>query len=197
MDPKTKMKSLIVFTGFVVVILTLLSTRFIFDNENSAEDSCGEVIQERTVKNEVFEIKSIVRRQNTPIVPGACYSFYSKNAIETNWKKVFSVRFDEILPSTYIHATFVDDKTGYVFLGENYAVTTDAGHSWELWNADEFFERVAYPKSRSIEDVKILPDGTGLMKLFKHPNDSSTVTLITADFGKMWQLSPSNQNQSR
>lgn len=186
---ENKIKMKIVFTSVLVGILLCFvcvsKDGGVFDSNT---DGCGKTLQELITQNDIFKIKLVVQKEQFIIAPGACYSFYSRNNKNNQWQKVFSLQFDDPISVPDKHIRFVNDKVGYIFLGEIYAVTTDAGDSWALWNSDNFSESFPEINARSIKYVKILPDGTGVMEFYKYPEDSTVITLITSDYGKFWNF---------
>ena len=81
---------------------------------------------------------------------------------------------------------FVGEQVGYLFMGWVYAVTTDGGRTWSVWDASKELPqwRTNY---RLIEDVTLGADGTGKMLLNPLEPQPSRPELVTDDFGRHWK----------
>ena len=84
---------------------------------------------------------------------------------------------------------FVGDKTAYVFMGWMYAVTTDGGRTWSVWDAEKELPNCTYCNYKLIRDVQLKPDGAGRMILNPTPNTPGAVSeLRTRDYGRHWTV---------
>ena len=109
------------------------------------------------------------------------YSFETPRGI------IFSVRLDNKVNVGGEQAQFINDKICYLFLAGKYAVTTDGGDSWSVWDAERDYGNCLCDNCYCIQDVKLLPDATGIMKV-KLVSEDKVVELQTKDFGKHWSL---------
>src|SRR2546421_5602863 len=131
--------------------------------------------------NNIFRIRvTAYAEENAGFVGGAYYVFESAPAGSNDWGKIVTVRHDDPIPIPRQQIRFVSDKVAYVFMIWTYAVTTDGGSTWKVWDA--FKDLPQLQDHPAIDEVQIKLDGTGRMT-FK----SSTVTapeLHTDDYGK-------------
>lgn len=120
-------------------------------------------------------------------VPGAYYKFESGNAAETQWQEIATFRHDDPVPIPREQVRRMNESVAYLFMGWMYAVTTDGGKSWTVWNAEHDLPGWRCCNHRLINDVTLNTDGTGTMKC--HVIDSSrgeVPKLLTRDFGRTW-----------
>lgn len=106
------------------------------------------------------------------------------------WRQVTKSWTDE--PTATPHRDcmrFIDSRTGYLFHNEKYAVTTDGGQSWAVWDA----ERKMQARSCFIQEVKVESDGRGSMTLecSRIHDTYGSYGLSTDDYGRSWH--PFNQ----
>ena len=99
------------------------------------------------------------------------------------WTSIFSLRQSEINNSSVRnHVRFISDQIAYVFVGSQYAGTTDGGRTWFSWDATEA-ECCSDPL---IRDVHIAPNGTGNMQLVTSDPKRAVLDLQTSDYGRRW-----------
>ena len=91
--------------------------------------------------------------------------------------------YDDPIPIDKNTIGFVNDAVGYVSMINRFAVTTDGGTEWSVWDISGI-ERLKNDRSCRIQSVSILQNGSGTMDI--RCNKSSTV-LNTADFGVSWK----------
>jgi hypothetical protein len=65
-------------------------------------------------------------------------------------------------------------------MGNKFAVTTDGGMTWSVWDAVKNL-----PDCADIKDVQIEPSGDGIMQLLSFTKQKVPV-LRSKDFGKSW-----------
>jgi hypothetical protein len=133
-----------------------------------------------------LKIVVTARPEEKSFVPGAYYSFEAVD--DSNSKReIMTFRHDDPVPINKDGIVFVNDDIAYVFMGWQYAVTTDRGKSWQVWSAEKDLPGWKCCNYRMIQEVRLSPDGTGTMKLNPIPNRQGEVPeLVTKDFGRHW-----------
>jgi photosystem II stability/assembly factor-like uncharacterized protein len=82
---------------------------------------------------------------------------------------------------------FINNQIGYVYMNSFYAVTTNGGQTWSVWNAVEALP--GWNKSYLyIQDVDISPSGKGTLKLLPFTSGQAGPTLHTDNHGQQWSL---------
>ena len=147
----------------------------------------GSKINERwETSNSAFKIRVTAYAEEGGIVGirGAYYVFESAPIRSDTWREVMTYRHDDPDPIPRDQVRFVNDKIGYVFMVYKYAVTTDAGATWQTWYIVTDMSNWSNSRAR-IKDVKIGEDGIGSMSL--HPVlDQKQTELFTKDYGRHW-----------
>ena len=140
-------------------------------------------------ENKAFRIRVTSYEEKDADVSGTYYLLESTSKSSTAWHEILTLRHDDRpdLPNDQIR--FLNDDTGYVFMEWMYAVTTDGGNSWSVWDATRDVPDWQWSKYGVIRDVRIEPDGSGtmLLKPIADPN-SRVPTFHTHDFGRHWQV---------
>lgn len=120
--------------------------------------------------------------------PGTYYSLETPEENPAYWQSVFTIRLDKQIPIPKDQLRIVSDKTAYLFLGWVYAVTIDGGHSWSIWNAEEYFDGCKNCSSVLISDVQINLEGKGEMSLGIAQGEAiDLLILLTEDYGQTWK----------
>ena len=120
-------------------------------------------------------------------VPGAYYKFESGDAAKNHWREIATFRHDDPLPIPREQVRRVNDGVAYLFMGWMYAVTTDGGKSWSVWNAERDLPAWQCCNYRLIGDVALNADGTGTMTCNVIDSARGEVPkLLTRDFGRTW-----------
>jgi hypothetical protein len=57
--------------------------------------------------------------------------------MRTEWREILTVRTDEPISIPRENIRFVDDQICLFFHDNYYAVTSDSGRSWSIWDAQE------------------------------------------------------------
>jgi hypothetical protein len=123
--------------------------------------------------------------------PGRYYTF-SYHTGKDNYQDervIFNFRQDEDLPPPVNQVRFISDEVAYVYMGWMYSVTTDAGKTWRLWDAEKDLPEWKCCDHRLIRDVAISTEGTGTMIL--RPGSGQPKRLVflrTNDFGRNWAV---------
>lgn len=84
---------------------------------------------------------------------------------------------------------FVNESVGFAFMGWMYAVTTDGGKIWSVWDATKDVPDWQWSKYGTISEVRVEPDGAGKMTL-KPVDDPkrNPPNFGTVDFGRHWRV---------
>jgi hypothetical protein len=120
---------------------------------------------------------------------GADYVFES-TAIGTNrWRRIMVFRHDDAVQIPTRQIRFLsDEKIAYIFMSWMYAVTTDGGNSWSVWDARSDLPGWQCCNYGLIRDVVIQSDGSGMMLCNPISGRSGEVPkLATVDFGRTWR----------
>jgi len=140
-------------------------------------------------ENKAFRIRVTSYEEKDANVSGTYYVFESTSKGSTAWHEIMTLRHDDRpdLPKDKIR--FLNDETGYLFMEWMYAVTTDGGHSWSVWDATRDVPDWQWSKYGVIKDVIIDVDGSGTMLLtaITDPNTKAPA-FITHDFGRHWEV---------
>jgi hypothetical protein len=115
-------------------------------------------------------------------VGGANYLFEVQTD-DGQWREIMTVEHDDILPISDSSLRYANEKVGFVFFRGKYAVTTNGGITWQLWDKI----RTTVSKDNlpcAISEVNLESNGMGVMSLKCNLN---LVNLSTANFGVDWQ----------
>lgn len=83
---------------------------------------------------------------------------------------------------------FLSDQVAYAFMGWMYAVTTDRGRTWSVWNAERDIPDWRCCNYKYLHQVDIDQNGAGVMTL--DPIDEHGGTMLrlhTQDYGRHWR----------
>ena len=122
----------------------------------------------------VYELEGAVPK-------GIYYTLQQAVVDPTYWDSVITSRQDEKIELPQQHLRFISDRIAYFFMGQVYAVTTDGGHAWSLWEADRDLADGPCCTVDLIREVSVEPDGKGFMLL------KESRPLTTNDFGQHWE----------
>lgn len=147
----------------------------------------GAVIEQWEIKGPKFRIRVIARKEKYSAIPGAYYAFQSGTMNSEVWSDIFVFLHDDAVPIPRDQIRLLTDDIGYVFMGWEYAVTTDAGTHWTIWDGDVQIPQISYHNYQLIRDVRMTSDGRGEMSIL--PANNKAVRLTTADFGRHWIMS--------
>jgi len=122
------------------------------------------------------------RRSFGQVLGGAYYVFEAKKRDEPNWNRFLVIAYDDPEPIDKKSIALIDEKTGYTFMHRKFAVTTDAGKSWSLWDISKIGS-LKDDRSCWIDQVSINENGNGAMEV---KCNKSVTALSTKDFGVTW-----------
>lgn len=145
----------------------------------------GDIIETWETTNGTFKVRvTAYSEKNTfPALGGAYYVFQSAAVGSGEWSEIMTVRHDDPLEIPRDQVRLISDKIGYAFMLYDYAVTTDGGASWSVWNVSDLPD---WRRTRAnIKDVRLTPDGTGTMSLTSSA-DQKAPELHTINYGRHW-----------
>lgn len=176
-------KPLIIATLTFVVGICVWGAYYFYDSTR------GKIFDNWETANAEFKIRISAYKEMAAFTPGAYYVFQSAKVGSDNWSEFMTLRTDGLIPIPREQVRFVNDHTGYAFMGATYAVTTDGGRTWTCWNADSELKESVRVDSRSIKKVDISADGTGVMHLYDNPFQQGQVPILrTHNYGRHWSL---------
>ena len=140
--------------------------------------------------NKTLNIRVTAYEERGVLLPGTYYVFES--ATDSNsWREIMTFRDDDRPKIPRDQVRLVNDQIGYVFMGWMYAVTTDGGTNWSVWNAEKDLPRWQCCNYRLIQEVHVASNGLGVMTLKPIPQRPGEVPeLHTNDYGRHWSQSP-------
>jgi len=149
----------------------------------------GGVVESWETSNQTFKLRVDSHKEEGGFGPvsGDYYVFRSAPSVSDAWHDIMTFRHDDPVPIPRDQVRFVNDRVGYVFMGWMYAVTTDGGATWSVWNAEKDLPTWDCCNYRLIGSVNIEAGGTGTMALNPIPQRQGEVPrLSTKDFGRHW-----------
>ena len=135
----------------------------------------------------VFDVKIERKIERCSFVPGAYYVFSSRQGNSENWREVMTFRHDDLVDISSSNIQIINDKIAFVFIGWKAAVTTDAGKTWNLWNAEKEIPNWQCCNYSLIEELRMSGNGEGGMNLDPIPGRNEPKELSTSDYGKTWK----------
>jgi hypothetical protein len=138
----------------------------------------------------VFTVRvSAFPEEHGGFVRGAYYRFESFPSGGKSWVSAMEFRHDDPVPIPRQDVKFLTPKSAYAFMGWKYAVTTDGGNHWHVWNAEKDLAGWQCCNYRLIKEVELDQNGSGKMLLRPIPGRPGEVPkLVTSDFGWHWTL---------
>lgn len=152
-------------------------------NTNKSVD----VVECWETRNSKFKIQVTSIRDDDifPFLAGASY-FFKSISLETGERKEFMIlHHDNVIPINKSNIKFVNENVAYVFMEWKYAVTTDGGKTWNIWDGSKKILRQNDLKYGLIQEVKLSENGIGMMIL--RP-DLKQRFLSTNNFGMTWTV---------
>ena len=119
------------------------------------------------------------------LVSGGIYRFEAAPA-GSGWRDIMDFRHDDPVGIPKENVRFVSDHIAYVFMGWKYAVTTDGGQTWSVWDGTKKL-RAYCCDFDAIRAVTIAQDGSGRMTLHSSAKPE-ILSLTTKDFGQHWSM---------
>jgi hypothetical protein len=150
-------------------------------------DLCsGEVYFPQEYKSTSFKLRSEVRGSGCSLDWHPLVVFEAAPAESEEWQEVMTGWTDEpnTVPSEN-QVRFIDERTGYLYFNDQYAVTTDEAKSWSVWQARQYFAQDK--EDIFIDKVEVQANGQGWMSLTVPSAMGFHRLLRTRDFGRSWQ----------
>jgi len=114
------------------------------------------------------------------------YVFEAKPDGSDEWREIMTANTDDDTPIPREQVRFISNQVTYVFMTDQYAVTTDEGRSWSIWKANDHISNVQYPGQFVIKEVLLNADGNGTLTVTSRSADEQTRQFQTGDFGRSW-----------
>lgn len=149
----------------------------------------GAVIDRWEVSNHEFKLCVTAYRERAIFTPGAFYVFQWAERDSDNWHEILTVQTDEPIPIPREKVRFVNDRIAYLFMSRYYAVTTDSGRTWNIWDAEQQLPYRQHNLWPSVKEVHLQTDGVGKMSLPPLVDQGEEVPLLhTTDYGRHWNV---------
>jgi len=156
--------------------------------------SCGkgykdaDILESWQAQNDKFKIKVTSFNEWNPVglVNGAYYVSKSAPLQSDKWVEIMTFRHDDPDPINREGVNFVNEDTAFVYMVRQFAVTTDAGNNWTVWDASKDKNLSVRLNYEIIKNVKIRADGSGEMLLQSISSGEPSRTLFTIDYGRTW-----------
>ena len=150
----------------------------------------AEIVETWQTQNTPFRIridKHIERGGLMAALNGAYYVFQSESGNNSNqWREVMTIRNDDPNDIPREQVRFSGDKVGYFFMGNDYAITNDAGESWRIFKVCEFLS--SSEQCSGITDLQITADGKGEVKIYSSAKYKDRLKVLeTTNFGRSWR----------
>jgi hypothetical protein len=154
---------------------------------NSCARRGDHVIETWETTNQTFKVRVRQYDENASIVlPHYYYTFEASAPGSDQWREIMTVRTDDAIAIPRQQVQFLGNQIAYAFMTTKYAVTTDAGHSWSVWDANEKLTDLKYRNGAFIKDAHVSPDGSGSMVLASRSDVTELTRLHTSDYGQHW-----------
>ncbi len=115
-------------------------------------------------------------------VLGGYYVFQSADMDSDNWTDIVTYKQDDPDPIACDRIRFLGDKAAYVFMGQMFAVTSNGGGAWKVWDIAK--DPAWQDRSAGIEGIQLSEGGIGTMTL-RIIGDKRAI-LHTNDYGYHW-----------
>jgi hypothetical protein len=150
--------------------------------------SRGKELETWETGNNAFKVRiTAFAEKKGGLVAGAYYVFQAAQSGANGWHEIMTFRHDDPVPIPREQVRFVQDRIGFVFMGWMYAITTDVGRTWSVWDALRELPNWKCCNYVLIRDVRIGLDGSGTMSLNPIPDRRGEVPeLCTKDYGRHW-----------
>jgi hypothetical protein len=134
-----------------------------------------------------LRIRIVQYDEEGALLAGTYYLFESAKPGTNEWQQIVMFRHDDRPPIPRDQVRFVGDDVAFVFMGWVYAVSTDRGASWSVYDATRNLPGWRCCNYGLIKNVDLWPDGTGVMTLKPILGRTGEVSeLRTRDYGVHW-----------
>jgi hypothetical protein len=118
---------------------------------------------------------------------GAYYVFESRSPTDKDWHHVMTFRHDDQVRIPTESVIIKSTSLAYVSMGWMFAVTTDSGRTWSVWNAESNLPGWTCCNYGLIRSVDLDSGGSGTMTLNPIRGRTGEVPrLYTNDYGRTW-----------
>ena len=149
----------------------------------------GKLISQWETNNNVFKIRVSEYEEKGAFLGGAYYVFESAPLNSDTWQQIMIFRHDDRVGIAKDQVRFVDERTGYTFMGLMCAVTKDGGANWTVWDATKDLPDWQCCNYGLIQELSIALNGKGIMRLNPIPQRRGEVPeLRTTDYGQHWSV---------
>jgi len=147
--------------------------------------SCSRTLETWQTNNGPLKVR--ITKSSGPgiFATGATYVFESSRN-DDDWQEIATVSKDLSEPIDKENIQFVDDQVAFVYMRWMFAVTTNGGAEWTVWDAQDYKYSNVKIEWGVIKSVSINSDGIGEMMLWVFPSSSDCLALSSQDFGRTW-----------
>lgn len=171
---------------FMAIVLYVLAV-FVSNCAFGVGGGRGDTVEAwETVKGN-FKIRVTEYKEKNPVhLTHFFYVFESSDAASGEWHEIVEVKNDDDVPLPRDQMRFVNDRIAYVFMNEKYAVSTDGGKVWKVWEVTP--KNLPQLQIRGhIKNAHIELDGSGQLTLDALIDGKiNELTLYTHDYGQHW-----------
>jgi hypothetical protein len=147
----------------------------------------GDITESFETSNHTFRLRVDRHAEVGGFLNGAYYVFRSAPVGSDSWHDIMTFRHDDPNPIPRDQVRFVNERVGFVFMGWMYAVSTDGGVTWSVWDAHRDLKSQCCNYGL-VQDVHLEPEGTGTMTLHVIPDRGEVPKLRTNDYGRHWSV---------
>jgi photosystem II stability/assembly factor-like uncharacterized protein len=181
----TRFKEGILSSAFYIFALLAVIASFSACTHPTPAKHPAEVVE---IPGLAFSIRiSAFPEQHGGFVAGAYYRFESLPKDGKNWVTAMDFRHDDPVPLPRQNVRFLTSDAAFVYMGWKYAVTTDGGKHWQIWNAEKDLPGWQCCNYSLIKKVELGENGNGKMIFSPIPGRPAEFPeMITSDFGYHW-----------
>src|SRR5437660_185963 len=173
----------------VLVAIVLIVGGLILWLHRRLSPRIGPIVDSSETSNQTFKIHVDAHLEENAFLPGTYYIFRSAPIGSNAWRDIMTFWHDDTPYIPRDQIPFINDRLAFVFIGWMFAVTTDAGATWSVWDARADLPKWSCCNYRLIKDVHLEPDGTGTMTLNPIQDRSGEAPqLRTKDYGRHWAV---------
>lgn len=152
----------------------------------------GAVYETIETANNTFKVRMSARYEENVYMPGAYLIYESAPINSDSWREFLSYRTDDAVSIQRERFRFLNEKTAYVFLSYDFAITLDGGRTWKIWKP-LFPQSNGEPLYWTITELRIEDDGTGQGTVESYDREKKArveLEIVTEDFGQSWCVKP-------
>ncbi len=142
-------------------------------------------LQRWQTTNSVFNIRIVERQEKRFPLSRFCYYFQSTAKDSDQWHEAMTECTDDDISIPHDQVRFINGQMAYVFMVYKYAITTDGGNSWTVWDVNDAGNK--YSRQLFIKEADVSVDGSGTLILASRSDVTQTTRLHTTDFGHSWK----------